>query len=72
MRDTTILAINNAVEHARKKHPQFSENDDFKMFALLGEEKGELAKELNEHNHERARAEALDCIAVLVRFLEND
>lgn len=72
MRRITIERIKRAVESARTRHPEFSEGNNYKMFTLLGEEKGELAEALNERDLVQAKAEALDCIAVLVRFLEDD
>ena len=71
MNPTTMNEIIQAVQRARKKHPHFADNR-FHVVSLATEELGEFAKAVNDGNYEQARQEALDTIAVLVRFLESD
>ena len=71
MKPTTMNEIIKAVEHARKKHPHFA-GTAFQAVSLASEELGEFAKAVNEDNRSQAEEEALDTIAVLVRFLEGD
>lgn len=64
--------INAAVEHARCKHPVFPRSW-WRRFAVLLEEVGELIWAVVwERDPQRIKAEALDCIAVLVRIVEGD
>ena len=67
----TIARIMSAVARAREKHPHFIDMPE-QAVAIAAEEFGEWAKEVNERRALRAQEEALDLIAVLVRFLEND
>ena len=69
MKPTTMNEIIKAVEYARKKHPYFAETN-WEAVSLAMEELGEFSKAVNEGKLEQARQEALDTIAVLVRFLE--
>lgn len=69
MNPTTMNKIIQAVQRARKKHPHFADNR-FHVVSLAEEELGEFAKAVNEDNRSQAEEEALDTIAVLVRFLE--
>ena len=71
MKPSTMNEIIKAVEHARKKHPHFA-GTAFQAVSLASEELGEFAKAVNEDNRSQAEEEALDTIAVLVRFLEGD
>ena len=71
MNPTTMNEIIQAVQRARKKHPHFADNR-FHAVSLASEELGEFAKAVNEDNRSQAEEEALDTIAVLVRFLELD
>lgn len=61
--------ISKAVINAKKKHPNFAANED-KALILLIEEVGEAAQALNDNDKVKARAEMLDAIAVIVRYLE--
>ena len=64
--DRTILALRAEIERAREK---FSKNDH--LFAALGEEVGELARELLEGGtRERIRAEAIQVACVAVRIAD--
>ncbi|MBR2504998.1 MAG: hypothetical protein IKB61_03560 [Elusimicrobiaceae bacterium] len=63
--------INFHLKKARKKHPDFAKNNA-EIVAIAAEEFGEWAKEINENNLDNANEEALDLIAVLIRFLEDD
>lgn len=67
----TEFLINKHVEHARTKHPFFCKNSG-EMMCLLMEEIGEMAQAINENKVINIQEEALDAIAVLVRFLEGD
>lgn len=71
MKPTTMNEIIKAVERARKKHPYFA-GTAWETVSLAAEELGEFAKEVNKGDYAQARKEALDTIAVLVRFLEGD
>ena len=69
MNPTTMNEIIQAVQRARKKHPHFAATA-WETVSLAAEELGEFAKAINEGNGCLAKEEALDTIAVLVRFLE--
>lgn len=71
MKKITKELIELSVKKARKKHPQFC-LDTAEMVCLLVEEVGELAQCINDGDYNGARDEALDSIAVLIRFLEGD
>ncbi|WP_428042740.1 hypothetical protein [Candidatus Avelusimicrobium fimicolum] len=68
MRVQTFNEIIQATKHAEEKHPFFTENPQHAV-SLATEELGEMAKSVNDGNLEQAKAEALDTIAVLVRFI---
>lgn len=67
----TLNQIIKAVQRAREKHPNFT-TDAQHAVCLATEELGEFAKAVNEENPSQAEDEALDTIAVLVRYLEGD
>lgn len=69
MNPQTMNRILQAVARARKKHPHFADSR-FHAVSLAAEELGEWAREVNDGHIVRAEEEALDVIAVLVRFLE--
>lgn len=71
MKPTTMNRIIKAVQRAREKHPHFSDSDSHAI-CLATEELGEMAKAINEEDTISAMEEALDAIAVLVRYLEGD
>lgn len=71
MNPTTMNEIIQAVQRARKKHPHFAATA-WEAVSLASEELGEFAKAVNEGDASAAHEEALDTIAVLVRFLEGD
>lgn len=71
MKPTTMNEIIKAVNQAREKHPYFAETN-WEAVSLAMEELGEFSKAVNEGKLEQAEEEALDTIAVLVRFLESD
>ena len=71
MQPNTANQIIKAVQRARKKHPNFAK-DAHHAVCLATEELGEFAKAVNEENPGQAEDEALDTIAVLVRYLEGD
>lgn len=68
MKPNTMNLIIGSTKHARDKHPDFADNI-CRALCLAQEEMGEVAKSVNDGNLEQAKAEALDTIAVLVRFI---
>lgn len=70
MRVQTFNEIIQATKHAEEKHPFFAENPQHAV-SLATEELGEVAKAVNDGDFKqaKAKAEALDTIAVLVRFI---
>ena len=64
----TIFDIEQAVANACTKHPLFAENN-YQVVSLATEELGEFAQAINDNDIEAAKREALDLIAVLMRFL---
>lgn len=71
MNDTTLQSIKNHLQKARKKHPVFCKSTA-DMVCLLVEEIGEMAQAINDGYQMKAKMEALDAIAVLIRYLEGD
>lgn len=69
MRSDTLSKITTALQSARLRHPEFPKNL-FEQLSIITEELGEMAQALNDGNERDARKEALDTIAVLIRFLE--
>jgi len=67
----TQSAIDSAIANACAKHPLFAENE-YQVVSLAAEELGEFAQAINDKDTEKARKEALDTIAVLVRYLQYD
>ena len=65
----TISDIEQAVANACAKHPIFAENNH-QVVSLATEELGEFAQAVNDRNPELAKKEALDLIAVMVRYLQ--
>lgn len=63
-----ILDIERAVANACAKHPLFATNMH-EVVSLAAEELGEFAQAVNDRDPESAKKEALDLIAVLMRFL---
>lgn len=83
MNQQTIKLIDKHLKKARKKHPRFTNQGIIEVPAIAAEELGEMIKEINQgfyefnlekivQHHEQARKEALDLIAVLVRFIEGE
>lgn len=71
MKDGTLERIAEHVRHAREKHPAWRKNTLYaKSVAALEWNEWEHAVEWE--NRSRAEEEALDLIAVLVRFIERD
>ncbi len=68
MRINVFNEVIQAVKHAEDKHPFFAENPQHAV-SLATEELGEMAKAVNDGDFKQAKAEALDTIAVLVRFI---
>ncbi len=78
MKQSTIKQINEHLEKARKKHPVFS-CVLTETVSIATEELGEFAQAINDYNAtgknknlQKAQSEALDLIAVLIRFIERD
>ena len=67
MRNETVAIIQDAVRHARTKHPKLGYH-----WPILNEEIGEIAKAENEGDSEGWPKEVIDSIAVLVRMFEGD
>lgn len=67
----TVDEIEYATLAARSIHPHFADNA-FQVISLATEELGEFAQAVNDKKPRKARQEALDLIAVLVRYLEKD
>ena len=82
MRAITKRLIEEHLDKAREKHPRFVEGM-MHVPAIATEELGEMEKEINDAYYESneiirqklikcAKSEALDLIAVLIRFIEDD
>lgn len=71
MNPKTMNLIIKAVNRAREKHPSFADGD-YQVVSLAAEELGEFAQAINDDDTLKAMSEALDLIAVLVRYLEGD
>lgn len=71
MKPKTINLIIKAVNRAEEKHTSFADGD-YQVVSLAAEELGEFAQAINDDDTLKARSEALDLIAVLVRYLEGD
>lgn len=68
--DRNIISdIEQAVANACAKHPLFA-TSTHEVVSLATEELGEFAQAVNDRNQELAEKEALDLIAVMVRFLQ--
>ena len=65
----TIFDIEQAVANACAKHPLFA-TSTHEVVSLATEELGEFAQAINDRNPELAKKEALDLIAVMVRYLQ--
>lgn len=68
MKVKTFNEVIQATKHAEEKHPFFVENPA-QAVSVATEELGEMAKAVNDGDWKQAKAEALDTIAVLVRFI---
>ena len=70
--DKNIISdIEQAVANACAKHPLFATNTH-EVVSLATEELGEFAQAINDRNPELAKKEALDLIAVMVRYLQEE
>ena len=68
--DKNIISdIEQAVANACAKHPLFA-TSTHEVVSLATEELGEFAQAVNDKNPELAKKEALDLIAVMVRYLQ--
>ena len=68
MRVNVFNEVIQATKHAEEKHPFFVETPA-QAVSVATEELGEMAKAVNDGDWKQAKAEALDTIAVLVRFI---
>lgn len=64
-----IEKIQDRIEKARGKHPDFTKNH-ITAFSLLLEEAGEIAKAYNDEDFEACKEEIIDTIVVLIRMHE--
>ena len=68
--DKNIISdIEQAVANACAKHPLFA-TSTHEVVSLATEKLGEFAQAVNDRNQELAEKEALDLIAVVVRYLQ--
>lgn len=80
MKKETLKKIDAHLKKARKKHKEFFKYYITEVLAIAGEEFGEWCKEVNTYfygsnkeftkHRKLAKEEALDLIAVLIRYLE--
>ena len=70
--DKNIISdIEQAVANACAKHPLFA-TSTHEVVSLATEELGEFAQAVNDRNQELAKKEALDLIAVMIRYLQEE
>lgn len=70
--DKNIISdIEQAMANACAKHPLFA-TSTHEVVSLATEELGEFAQAVNDRNPELAKKEALDLIAVMVRYLQEE
>ena len=70
--DKNIISdIEQAVSNACAKHPLFA-TSIHEVVSLATEELGEFAQAVNDRNQELSKKEALDLIAVMVRYLQEE
>ena len=68
----TFSDISKHLSKARNKHPYFADSR-YRVVSIAAEELGEFAQAINDNKPiEEIKSEALDLVAVLVRFLEGD
>lgn len=65
----TYWLLKKELEHARTKHPIFTENA-FQGLSIVTEEVGELAQALNDDNLEKAKIECAQVVVSATRMLE--
>lgn len=63
------VKIEKAVKKTETKHPVFADSA-YQVVSILSEETGEFAQAINDKDFDKAEAEALDLIAVCIRFLK--
>lgn len=70
--DKNIISdIEQALANACAKHPLFA-TSTHEVVSLATEELGEFAQAVNDRNPELAKKEALDLIAVIVRYFQEE
>jgi hypothetical protein len=67
-----LFKMHKRVEHARLRHPWRSATNWFRLRVLLSEVRELIWAVVWERDMARIRDEALDCVAVLVRWIEGD
>lgn len=85
MKQSTIKQINEHLEKARKKHPEFAPKGRFQVISIATEELGKIAQAINDNSEaglinwpervallDKIDLEVLDLIVVLIRFFEAD
>ena len=68
----TITAIQEHLTHAREKHPWPDNMTDCERYRTVERELHEMGVAMLKGDKRGAKAEALDCIAVLIRIVEGD
>ena len=63
-----VQLILTELENARKKHPDFT-NNPFLQLSILVEEVGEVAKDLNDKELQKAVKEMAQVAAVIIRMI---
>ena len=71
MNNDTYMDIRNALEHARNKHPEFTQTSHHSMVILMGEV-GKIAQAMNDQLPQKVNRKIMDTIAVLIRMYEGD
>jgi hypothetical protein len=68
----TLLRIQNALEHQKKKFGLRPIATDMQAVCILGEEYGEFCRGINQRDQVQAEKEAIQIIAVTLAWLEGD
>ena len=68
----TIATIQEHLTHAREKHPWPDDMTDCEKYRIVERELNEMGVAMLKGDKRGAKAEALDCIAVLIRIVEGD
>lgn len=68
----TIAAIQEHLTHAREKHQWPDDMTDCEKYRIVERELNEMGVAMLKGDKRGVEAEALDCIAVLIRIVEGD